>query len=153
VAARAFVRDGRGFAEVVVARPIAEVFDYLTDLRHMETWWSTHQSYRRVLGRGGPGTLYAWRMQLGSTPLAPRVGGLTVVTALQRPKQFAYRLLSPGLYTRMRYELAASEDGTRVLLEVRPGTDRLAEFAQNFPGPTRLAFESLATVLARAPRG
>jgi uncharacterized protein YndB with AHSA1/START domain len=88
MAATAYVRDGRGIAEVVVPSPLEEVFDYVSDLRHMETWWSEHETYRRLLGSGGPGTLYAWTMQRGPIPFAPLFGGLTVVTVLERPARF-----------------------------------------------------------------
>jgi hypothetical protein len=148
--ATAYVSDGRGIGEVVVPRALEDVFDYISDLRHMVTWWSEHQTYRRLLGSGGPGTLYAWTMQRGPIPFAPPFGGLTVVTVLERPTRFAYRVLSPGLLTRMTYGFAATPAGTHVSLESRSAAYRLAFFARNFPGHVASALDTLAVALTSA---
>jgi len=57
--ANAYGRDEGGIAEVILPRSIETVFDYVSDLRHMPKWWSEHQTYRCLFGRGGSGTLYA----------------------------------------------------------------------------------------------
>ena len=148
--ASAHVRDGRGIAELVVPSPLEVVFDYVSDLRHMETWWSEHQTYRRLVGSGGPGTLYAWTMRRGPIPWALPFGGLTVVTVRERSTRFAYRVLSPGLLTRMTYDFAATPAGTRVSLESRSAAYRLAFFARNFPGHVASALDTLAATLTSA---
>ena len=145
--ATACVRDGRGVAEVVVPRPLAVVFDYVSDLRHMVIWWPEHQSYRRLLGSGGPGTLYGFTMQRGPLPFAPPFGGLTVVTVRERPARFAYRILAPGLLTCMSYAFAESPAGTRISLESRSAAYRLAFFAREFPGHIAPALDALAATL------
>jgi uncharacterized protein YndB with AHSA1/START domain len=134
-------------AEVLVPRPIDAVFDYVSDLRHMPTWWSEHQTYRRLLGRGGPGTAYAWAMRRGRTPFVPPFGGLTFVTLLERSKRFGYRILSPGLLTRMTYEFASTPGGTQISLESRDPSYRLEFFARSFPEHVIPALDALAAAL------
>jgi len=146
--ATASVRDGCGLAEVVVPRSLGVVFDYVSDLRHMVAWWREHQSYRRLLGGGGRGTLYAFTMQRGPLPFAPPFGGLTVVTMRERPTRFAYRILAPGLLTRMSYAFAETPAGTRVSLDSRSAAYRLAFFARGFPGHVAPALDALAANLA-----
>jgi len=145
--ASASIRDGRGIAEVFVPQPADTVFDYVADLRHMPAWWSEHQTYRRLLGRGGPGTFYAWAMHRGPIPFAPPFGGLTVVTVLERPTRFGYRIVSPGLLTRMTYEFTSVTAGTRVSLESRSAAYRLHFFARNFPEHVAPALDKLAATL------
>jgi hypothetical protein len=148
MSAIAHVRDGRGIAEVLVSRPIDAVFDYVADLRHMPTWWPEHRTYRRLLGRGGPGTIYAWAMHRGPRPFAPPFGGFTVVTLLERSKRFGYRIVSPGLFTRMTYDFASMPGGTRISLESRDPTYRLEFVARSFPEHVIPALDALAATLA-----
>jgi len=145
--ATACVIDGRGVAEVVVPRPLEAVFDYVSDLRHLETWWPEHQVYRRLYGNGGRGTLYAWAMRRGPIPFAPPVAGLTIVTFRRRATRFAYRILAPGLLTRMTYDFAPTAGGTRVALESRSAAYRLAFFSRNFPAHVTPALDTLAETL------
>jgi uncharacterized protein YndB with AHSA1/START domain len=149
--ANAFIRDGRGIAEVFVTHPADAVFDYVADLRHMPAWWSEHQTYGRLLGKGGPGTLYAWAMQRGPIPFAPPFGGLTVVTVHERPMRFGYRIVSPGLLTRMTYKFTSVSAGTRVSLESRSAAYRVRFFARNFPEHIAPALDKLAAILAATP--
>lgn len=114
--ASAHISDGRGIAEVIVQRSVEVVFDYVSDLRHMPTWWPSHRTYWRLLGNGGAGTLYGWTMPHG--PLWPELpfAGLTAVTTFERPTRFTYRIFSPGLFTQMRYLFVAAAGGTRISL-------------------------------------
>ena len=148
--ASAYVRDGRGIAEVIVPRPVEMVFDYLSDLRNMPAWWCEHQTYRRLVGSGGSGTIYAWTMRRGPIPFAPPFGGLTVVTVLERSTRFTYRIVSPGLFTLMIYSLVSAPGGTRVSLESRSAAYRLAFFARNFPENVAPAFDTLAAALTNS---
>ena len=75
------------------------VFDYVSDLRHMPTWWPTHRSYHRLAGSGGLRTVYAWVMPHSPLPFGMPIGGITIVTALERPTRFSYRIVSIGLCT------------------------------------------------------
>jgi hypothetical protein len=130
-------------AEVVVCKPVDVVFDYVSDLRHMPNWWPTHQTYRRILGSGGPRTLYAWLMPHSPLPLGLPIGGLTVVTVFERPTRFAYRIVSPGLLSRMTYDFLGVPGGTRVSLEV-PSAQPV------FPDHVAPAFDALAATLESA---
>jgi uncharacterized protein YndB with AHSA1/START domain len=137
-AATACVRDGAGYAEVVVPRPIDVVFEYVSDLRHMPIWWPSHRSYRRLAGGGGRRSLYAWVMPRSPLPFGMPIGGITIVTMFERPARFSYRIVTLGLFSRMTYSFLVVQGGTRVSLEVPsvlpafpdhtiPALDRLAE--------------------------
>ena len=129
-------------AEVVVHKPVEVVFDYLCDLRHMPTWWPTHQIYRRFVGDGGIRTLYAWVMAR-SLPFGLPIGGITVVTAFERPTRFAYRVVSPGLFSSMTYKFIGVPGGTRVSLEV-------PSVYSDFPEHVAPAFDRLAATVGSA---
>jgi hypothetical protein len=80
-------------------------------------------------------------MPRGPIPFALPFGGLTVVTVLERSTRFGYRIVSPGLFTRMTYAFIGVPGGTCVSLEsssVRPG----------FPEHVASALDTLATTLA-----
>jgi hypothetical protein len=136
-------RDGLGFAEVVVPQPMSVAFDYVSDLRHMPVWWPTHRSYRRLAGSGDHGTWYAWVMPRSPLRLPVPTGGLSVVTAFERPTRFSYRIFAPGLLSRMHYGFAGVPGGTRVSLEVRPAR-------QGFQEPVAAALDRLAATLTPA---
>ena len=146
--ASAYVENGRGIAEVIVPRSVEAVFDYVSDLRHLETWWPEHQVYRRLYGDGGRGTIYAWAMRRGPVPFAPPFAGLTIVTFRRRATRFAYRILAPGLLTRMTYDFSPTAGGTHVALESRSAAYRLAFFARRFPAHVTPALDTLAETLA-----
>jgi Polyketide cyclase / dehydrase and lipid transport len=127
MSATARVRNGAGFAEIVIPRPVEPVFDYVSDLRHMPTWWPTHRTYRRLLGHGGFRTAYAWTMPGSPLTFGLPIAGITVVTAFERPARFSYRIFSPGLFTRMSYGFVGVQGGSRVSLEASPVLSAFAE--------------------------
>lgn len=68
--------------EIVVNRPVAQVFAYLSDLRHDPQWWGGIHSSRRISGDGGVGTLY----ELDATLLRVRHQTRIEVTAQEPPR-------------------------------------------------------------------
>jgi uncharacterized protein YndB with AHSA1/START domain len=140
MSATASVRDGAGIAEVVVPRPVDMVFDYVSDLRHMPIWWPTHRSYHRLAGSGGLRTVYAWLMPHSPLPFGIPIGGITIVTALERPTRFSYRIVSIGLFSQMNYTFIGVQGGTRIVLEV-------PSVLPAFPEHTIPAFDRLAATL------
>jgi len=140
VPANAYVRNGAGFVEVVVSKPVEVVFDYVSDLRHMPIWWPTHQSYRHLAGGGGLRTVYAFAMLYSPLPFGIPLAGITIVTAFERPTRFSYRILSPGLFSRMNYAFLTVEGGTRISLEV-------PSVLSAFPEHVAPVFDGLATRL------
>jgi len=125
--ATAWIDDGRGRAEVTIARPVEAVFDYVADLRNMPDWWSSHSAYRRLLGDGGAGSLYAWTMPVPPIPIGIPIAGVTLVRDCVRPHRFRYRIVTIGLFSRMTYRFARIEGGTRVALEVAAAAGPFAE--------------------------
>jgi hypothetical protein len=140
-AATACVRDGAGYAEVVVSRPVEAVFDYVSDLRHMPIWWPSHRSYRRLVGDGGRGTVYAWVMPQSPLPFGVPIGGITIVTILERPTRFSYRIVTLGLFSQMNYSFLGVQGGTRISLEV-------PSVLPAFPDHTIPALDGLAATLS-----
>jgi uncharacterized protein YndB with AHSA1/START domain len=96
--------------EITIAAPVARVARYVCDLGNMPIWWPEHRVYRRVLGDGGPGTLYVMVYQ--PTPLP--VLASTVVEALEPGAFFAYYAGYPGVAFRIEYRFAAVGEGTRL---------------------------------------
>src|SRR4051812_41474056 len=47
-------------ADVRVDAPVRAAFEYVSDLHNMVSWWPEHPVYRRLLGDGGAGAVYAW---------------------------------------------------------------------------------------------
>ena len=138
--ANAYVRDGAGFAEVVVPKPVEMVFDFVSDLRHMPIWWPTHQRYRRIAGGGGLRTVYAFVMARSPLPFGVPLAGITIVTAFERPARFSYRIFSPGLFSRMNYAFLPVQGGTRISLEV-------PSVLSAFPEHVAPVFDGLAITL------
>ncbi|MEU8005008.1 SRPBCC family protein [Catellatospora sp. NPDC049111] len=66
--------------EIVVDRPVAQVFAYLSDVRNDQQWWSGIHSSRRI-GDGGVGTFY----ELDATLLRVRHQTRIEVTAQDPP--------------------------------------------------------------------
>ena len=140
-AATAYVRDGAGYADDVVPRPVEVVFDYVSDLRHMPIWWPSHRSYRRLVGAGGRSSLYAWVMPQSPLPLGMPIGGITIVTVFERPTRFSYRIVTLGLFSRMNYSFLVVPGGTRVSLWV-------PSVLPAFPDHTIPALDMLAVTLS-----
>lgn len=125
--ATAWIENGCGRAEVTIPRPIESVFDYVSDLRNMPVWWSSHATYRRVLGKGEAGWLYAWTMPVPPIPIGIPIAGITLVRERVRPLRFRYRIVTIGLYSGMTYTFTSVEGGTRVSLEVSAAVGSFVE--------------------------
>jgi uncharacterized protein YndB with AHSA1/START domain len=128
--------------------PPARVFAHVSDLRNMVAWWPEHPVYRRLLGDGGPRSLYAWVYMVRGVPVL----GWSRVLERETNRRFAYRVGPPGVGARFEYELAAEGPAaTRLELAMLTPFARLAGFeAQIAPEMTR-ALDRLAEHLAAPP--
>ena len=98
-------------SSVRIARPIADVFAYVSDPRHFPAWNSAVQVVRETSAPGAVGSTYAMERNL---PTGRAHNDLEIVT-LKPPREFAVRTTSgptPFLY---RYRF--SEDGAGTVLE------------------------------------
>lgn len=135
-------------AELRLPVPVDVAFAYISDLRHMETWWPEHRSYRLLRGDGGEGSLYGWTYRLHGLPAA----GLTRVLVCERNERFEYRAGLPGLGIRIAYRFSAEGDATRARFSLRTLLARLPGFASNAVPEATRAFALLEAALAGAVR-
>src|SRR5687768_4832964 len=100
-------------AQIVIGRPIAEVYDYVTDLRNDPKWWSGVTHSERVFGDGGVGTRY----QLEAKLLGFKVPTQIDVTEADRPHGMTIvaggRLPYVGWYA-----FTPTAEGTRIAISV-----------------------------------
>jgi uncharacterized protein YndB with AHSA1/START domain len=113
---------------VVIARPIDDVFDYLADGSHNSSWQPPVVQTTQVEGSLGVGTTFRQTLR---HPLGFRVPADYRLTAYERPKRFALLVTSGGpIRPTETFEFAEQGPGrTRVLctIEYRPeGLVRLA---------------------------
>ena len=132
-------------ADLHVEAPTATVFDYVSDLRTMETWWPEHPFYRRLRGDGGAGSLYAWVYRVGAFPVA----GLSHVLACDAGERFEYRAGPPGVGIRIGYRFTPERDGTRVRFSFLSFFARAPAFGTHLVPEVTRALDRLAAILAR----
>jgi uncharacterized protein YndB with AHSA1/START domain len=133
-------------ADLRIDAPVSAVFDHVSDLRNMQTWWPEHPVYRRLRGDGGPGTLYAWIYMVRGFPVA----GWSRVLVRDRGERFAYRAGPPGVGVRIGYRFAAEPGGTRVAFSFLSFFGRAPAFAAHLVPKVSRALDRLAENLARA---
>lgn len=97
---RAQPADVRIAVEIVVDRPVAQVFAYLSDLRHDPHWWGGIHSSRRISGDGGVGTVY----ELDATLLRVRHQTTIEVIAQEPPLRQTIRVRTGPLPYTAYYE-------------------------------------------------
>ncbi len=96
--------------EIVVNRPVTEVFAYLSDLRHDPQWWGGLHAARRIRGDGGVGTRY----ELDATLLRVRHRTTLEVIAQEPPLRQTIQVRSGPLPYTAHYEwFAEAPDRTR----------------------------------------
>jgi uncharacterized protein YndB with AHSA1/START domain len=69
---------------IVIARPVAEVYAYLTDLRNEPQWWRGVRKAERLAGDGGAGTRYWLTARLLGLPASTEIE----VTEADPPRLF-----------------------------------------------------------------
>ena len=95
--------------QIVVDRPVAQVFAYLSDVRNDQQWWRGIHSSRRI-GDGGVGTVY----ELDATLLRVRHQTRLEVTAQDPPHRQTITVRSGPLPYVAHYEWSAlAPDRTR----------------------------------------
>ncbi|GIH09418.1 hypothetical protein Rhe02_74850 [Rhizocola hellebori] len=95
-------------AHIVIARPIVEVYDFVTDLRNDPTWWSGISRSVRVAGEGGVGTRYQLEARLLGVSLPTQID----VIEAERPHRMTIKAEGKLPYV-ARYTLAPAGNGTR----------------------------------------
>ncbi|GHJ50587.1 hypothetical protein Cs7R123_79290 [Catellatospora sp. TT07R-123] len=92
---------------IVVDRPIAQVFGYLSDLRHDPQWWGGVRAAARLTGDGGVGTVY----ELDTVLLGVRDVIRLEVVAQQPPVTQTITVRQGRLPYTAHYEWTALEPG------------------------------------------
>jgi uncharacterized protein YndB with AHSA1/START domain len=136
-------------AELRVDAPVSAVFDFISDLRNMETWWPEHPVYRRLRGDGGAGTLYAWVYMVRRLPVI----GISRVLAREPGGRFEYRAGPPGVGIRIGYRFTAEGDATRVRFSFLTLLARAPGFAAHLVPEVTSALDRLAEHLAGVRTG
>jgi hypothetical protein len=133
-------------AEVRVDASTRAVFDYVSDLRNMETWWPEHPMYRRLRGDGGRGTLYAWIYMARGFPVA----GVSRVLARDAAERFEYRAGPPGVGVRIGYRFAPDGSSTRIGFSFLTFLARAPGFATHLVPEVTRALDRLAALIPKA---
>jgi len=104
-------------AEVVIGRPLAEVFAFVTDLRNDARWWTSVIRSTRSHGSGGVGSRY----QVDARLLGVRDTWEIEVTAQDPPRRQTIVGRGSLPYT-CHYDFTAHATGTRFLMtaEIAP---------------------------------
>jgi hypothetical protein len=100
----------KGSWQIVVHRPIADVFDFLADIRN-ETAWNPRVIHIDQVSAGpiGRDTVFRGRYQaLGTLE--------TTLTAYERPTRLSFRSAGPRLHLSGTFTLAPDPSGTRITL-------------------------------------
>jgi uncharacterized protein YndB with AHSA1/START domain len=130
-------------AQIVIGRPIAEVYDYVTDLRNDPNWWSGVTRSERVAGDGGVGTRYKLEAKL----LGVKVPTQIDVTEADRPH--AMTIVAKGRLPYVgRYTFTPSASGTRVAIDVEIEQSPWRQLAPVLAMVMRHHLRSLNRVLA-----
>ncbi|GIF99714.1 SRPBCC family protein [Catellatospora citrea] len=106
--------------EIVVDRPVAQVFAYLSDVRNDQQWWRGIHSAHRIAGDGGVGTLY----ELDATLLRVRHQTRIEVTAQEPQRSQSIAVRSGPLPYTAHYEwteLAPARTRFRLVAEIAAG--------------------------------
>lgn len=125
--------------EIVVDRPVAEVYAYLADLRHDPQWWRGVRTAHRLSGDGGVGTLY--RLETSLLGVRDRID--LEVIAQDPPVSQTITVRQGRLPYTAHYqwtELSAQRTGFRLIAEV------VAARPWSWFGPL---FSPLLTLIAR----
>jgi Polyketide cyclase / dehydrase and lipid transport len=127
-------------AELGFDAPVDAAFAYITDLQNIVVWWPEHTSYRRIVGGGGPGSMYVWRYATTGLPLA----GMSLVLQRTPDQRFVYMVRSVGIWVGFTYEFRGEGERCRVGFTMRSYL-----LPPPIP-PAQLvtAFERLASILA-----
>lgn len=136
-------------AELRIDAPAGAVFDHVSDLRNMETWWPEHPVYRRLRGDGGAGTLYGWVYVVRGFPFL----GVSRVLARASGQRFEYRAGPPGVGIRIGYRFVPEGGATRVRFSFLSPLARAPQFAAHLVPEVTRALDRLAEHLAGARTG
>ena len=136
-------------ADVRVDAPVRAVFDHISDLHTMESWWPEHPVYRRLRGDGGAGSLYAWVYVVQRFPIP----GLSRVLVRAPDTRFEYRAGPPGVGIRIGYRFTPEADGTRIGFSFLSPFARAPSFAAHLVPEVSRALDRLAAHLARSRNG
>jgi hypothetical protein len=136
--------------EVIVAAPLSRVSSYVCDLQNMPVWWPEHRVYQRLVGDGGPGTLYAMLYQ--PTPIPVLASSLVEALQPGAPEAyFAYYAGYPGVCFRMIYRFGAVPEGTRLAFDALSFLLPPLPWGTISPAELSRALANLADILAVAP--
>jgi uncharacterized protein YndB with AHSA1/START domain len=99
---------------VRIARPVEEVFDYVSEPENLPRWNSAVQTVRQTTSGEDPvGSSYAMTRQLPSGQAENELE----ITVFEHPREFAIRTLSGPTPFVYRYAFSASDGGTLVELD------------------------------------
>jgi uncharacterized membrane protein len=104
----------RAANEVVVDRPVTEVFAFLADAENDERWRRGVIDVKRVSG-DGVGTVYAQGLK---GPLGRRISADIEITELRPNELIAFRALTGPARPVGRYELSSEGASTRVRMSL-----------------------------------
>ena len=98
---------------VRIARPIEEVFAYVSDPGNFPAWNSAVETVRRTTGAGAVGSTYAMKRRLPSGSAANELE----ILAFEQPREFAIRTTSGPTPFVYRYRFSPEDGETVVQLD------------------------------------
>lgn len=114
--------------QVVVARPVEQVFAYTADMQHMPEWAAGPVSCAQTSpGPEGAGTTYE---VIAKPPIGPLMKSEYVITSFERDRVFTGRGSAGPLRFQERYRFVPVPDATRIVYDLRaqpPGALRLLQ--------------------------
>ena len=98
--------------ETTIARPIADVFAFLSDMENDPLWCSEVRETRRISeGQAGKGAEYGYVVRVGPV----RMEGTNTVSAHEPPQRMAWTSLRNGESGGGSYDLEPVDGGTRLV--------------------------------------
>ncbi|HEX9070242.1 MAG TPA: SRPBCC family protein [Ktedonobacterales bacterium] len=93
--------------QVLIRRPVSEVFAFVADFTHMPLWnYYIEETAQESSGRVGVGTRYAQRRKTDTQQLQ--------ITDYEPDRRVAIRLLRPSLPLTIRFTFAETPEGTHL---------------------------------------
>ena len=100
--------------ETTIARPIADVFDFLSDMENDPLWCSEVRETRRITeGEVGPGAEYGYVVKVGPV----RMEGTNTISLHEPPQRMAWTSLRNGESGGGSYDLESVHSGTRLVFQ------------------------------------
>ena len=98
-------------SSVTIARPIEDVFAYLTDGERCPEWRPGVIAIRRVSGDGGVGTIYEQRVR---GPMGRAIAADYAITVAEPPTRLEFQTLTGPVRPHGRYVLESAGGSTRL---------------------------------------